>query len=100
MSRVEGPPSVGWSAFNLDTGQLLAGIDTMGVPVEPGYLATFTFRASTAARGRFAVELRSDATDSSQRTFLFPTSPTDIIAIVDWRAAELERLLLDRPDDL
>ncbi len=70
-----------WSAFNLETGQMLVGMDESGRSVAPGYLATFTFRASKDASGRFSVEILADPTDSAQRTFLFPTTPSDMITV-------------------
>ena len=33
-----------WTAFNARTRQMVAGLDTPGVAVQPGYLATFSFR--------------------------------------------------------
>lgn len=71
-----------WTAFNRATGQMVAGRDGNGVMVSAGSLATFTFRASKDAAGTFNVEvLPFDALNTQQRTFLFPTAPTDIIAI-------------------
>jgi hypothetical protein len=71
-----------WSAFNASTGQMLAGLDSPGVAVPAGaYLATFTYQASPDAAGEFAVELLADRTDSTQRTFLFPTPAGSTITI-------------------
>ncbi len=64
-----------WSAFNIHTGQVLAGMDSDGVAVAAGHLATFTFKASRDARGRFAIELLTAAQDGQHRTYLFPTLP-------------------------
>jgi hypothetical protein len=67
-------PSAAWSAFNLRTQQMLAGLDGPGVAAPEGaYLATFTYRASADAAGTFTVELLHDSSDRSHRTFLFPT---------------------------
>jgi hypothetical protein len=71
-----------WQAFNLATGQLLAGLDTPGVSTTPrAYLATFTYRASADAAGTFTVELLHEDTDPAQRTFLFPTPANGRIRI-------------------
>jgi hypothetical protein len=68
-------PTAAWSAFNLATQQMLAGLDGPGVAAPEGaYLATFTYRASADSSGTFTVELLHDAVDRSQRTFLFPTA--------------------------
>jgi hypothetical protein len=65
-----------WRAFNVHTGQMLAGLDSPGVATRPGaYLATFTFRTSDDAAGTFSVELLHDDRDPAQRTFIFPTPP-------------------------
>ncbi len=73
--------SVYWSAFNTHTHQMVVGLDTPGIPVRPGYLATFAFRASADARGKFTVELLHDKNDLSHRTFLFPSAPNGMIAV-------------------
>ncbi len=70
-----------WDAFNVRTGQMLAGLDTPGVAAPRGYLATFTFQASAEAQGRFSIEVLHDDGDTQQRTFLFPTHPTGRIVI-------------------
>ncbi len=70
-----------WAAFNTTTGQMLAGRDTPGVPVEAGYLATFTYRASKDARGSFAIDVLADPDAADHRTYLFPTVPGARIAI-------------------
>jgi hypothetical protein len=63
-----------WSAFNLNTHQMLAGLDGPGIDAPAGaYLATFVYRASADARGDFVIELQADRDDRTQRTFLFPT---------------------------
>jgi hypothetical protein len=63
-----------WSAFNQEIGQMVVGLDGPGLSVSAGsYLATFTYRASEDAQGRFTVELLHDPSDPAQRTFLFPT---------------------------
>ena len=64
-----------WMAFNVDTAQMVAGLDGAGVNVSSkGYLASFYYRASSDAAGRFVVDILHDSTDSTQRTFLFPTA--------------------------
>ncbi len=65
-----------WKAFNVDTQQLLVGLDTPGVAVDPGYLGTFTYRVPKDARGEFIVDMLHDDDDRQQRTYLFPT-PAD-----------------------
>jgi hypothetical protein len=68
-------PTAAWSAFNIATQQMLAGLDGPGVAApEDAYLATFTYRASADAAGTFTVELLHDSSDRSHRTFLFPTA--------------------------
>jgi hypothetical protein len=63
-----------WSAFNLNTQQMAAGLDSPGIPAAAGaYLATFTYRASRNAQGTFAIELLADPANPEQRTFLFST---------------------------
>jgi hypothetical protein len=80
------PPFAGlgaWEAFNVNVGQMVAGLDAAGVPAAAGsYLATFTFRASKDAAGAFSIEILADAKDHSQRTVLFPT-PADGWITVD-----------------
>jgi hypothetical protein len=75
-------PTAAWSAFNLATQQMLAGLDGPGVAAPEGaYLATFTYRASADSSGTFTVELLHDAADPGQRTFLFPTTASGGIDI-------------------
>jgi hypothetical protein len=63
-----------WSAFNLHTQQMTAGLDSPGIPAAAGaYLATFTYRASRDAQGTFAIELLADPANAEHRTFLFST---------------------------
>jgi hypothetical protein len=75
---VDGP----WMAFNRAHGQMTLGLDAAdGAPVAEGdYLATFTYRASSDAAGRFVVEVLysgsegsagDDAPAPGERTFLF-----------------------------
>jgi hypothetical protein len=65
-----------WAAFNIETGQVVAGLDGGGVQTAGGaYLATFTYRVGRQARGAVTIELLADPLDSGQRTFLFPTAP-------------------------
>jgi hypothetical protein len=70
-----------WEAYNTTSHQMLAGLDTPGIHAEPGYLATFIFRASADASGTFLVDLLHDDADPQQRTFLLPTTPGDRIVI-------------------
>ncbi len=70
-----------WTAFNVDTAQMVAGRDSEGVVARPGVLATFTLQASSEAAGTFTIELRHDDDDPDARTFLFPTPAQGRIAI-------------------
>jgi formylglycine-generating enzyme required for sulfatase activity len=51
-----------FDAVNRSTGQILSGLETdEGVPVrKTAYLATFTYRASSRARGEFVIDLASE----------------------------------------
>ncbi len=61
-----------WKAFNVETRQLVVGMDTQGVDTpRGGHLATLTFQASADAAGSFVVDLLHDEADRSHRTFLF-----------------------------
>jgi hypothetical protein len=65
-----------WAAFNIDTGQMVAGLDGNGVQTAgDAYLATFTYRVGKQASGAVTIELLADPRDAGQRTFLFPTAP-------------------------
>ncbi len=79
LSAGHAAPGLGtwhWRAFNLVTGQVMAGLDTPGGPaVADTVLATFTFKASADARGVFLIDLENDPLDPTARTFLFPTAP-------------------------
>jgi hypothetical protein len=76
-----------WSAFNLRTQQLAAGLDGAGVAAPAGaHLATFVYRASADAAGRFIVELLHDPADRTQRTYFFATRSSAAFHI-DSRAA-------------
>jgi hypothetical protein len=80
-----------WSAFNVGTRQMVAGLDQAGVSAQAGaYLATFVFRASPDAIGEFTVELLHDEKDATNRTFLFPTAPGAKIEIVETQPAVIE----------
>jgi hypothetical protein len=64
-----------WSAFNVDTAQMVVGMDApQGVAVRAGaYLATFTYRVPIDATGTFTIEVRYDDSTptTTERTFLF-----------------------------
>jgi hypothetical protein len=82
-----------WSAFNLQTAQLAAGLDGAGVQTaRHGYLATMTFQASPDALGTFIVDLLHDDSDPAQRTFLFPTPAYDKIAVAGTNPAVIDVL--------
>ncbi len=69
-----------WSAFNVESSQLLVGMDQPGTAVQPGYLGTFVYRASRNASGRFSIDvLHGD--DPDLRTFAFPTAPHGRVVI-------------------
>jgi hypothetical protein len=71
-----------WSAFNVRTAQMVAGLDGPGIAAPAGAtLATFTLRADSAAAGAFSVDLFADADDPGQRTYLFPTPAQGRIAV-------------------
>ncbi len=78
-----------WSAFNIVSGQMVAGTDVPGRRVEAGYLATFTYRASSDARGTFTVDVLHGA-DRDTRTYLFPTPAQGMIAIADTAPLQIE----------
>lgn len=79
-----------WQAFNMSTQQMVAGLDSAGVKTRPSsYLATFVFRASDDASGRFAVTLLHEESNPEHRSFLFPTLPGDRLAIESTTAAAI-----------
>ncbi len=72
-----------WQAFNVLTGQMVAGLDSSGIAASGGdYLATYYFRASADAAGTFSIALLHDVASADHRTFLFPTQANGQIAIV------------------
>jgi hypothetical protein len=72
-----------WRVFNVETGQMIAGLDGAGVATRAGgYLATFVYRASADAAGRFTVDLLHDGADPAQRTFVFATPANGKIDVV------------------
>ncbi len=78
-----------WLAANIATGQLVVGLDGAGVPVKPGYLATFTYQVSRDAVGSFAIAVLDHDTNADHRTFLFPTTPRSTIAIHPTKPVQL-----------
>jgi hypothetical protein len=71
-----------WEAFNIRTGQMVAGLDGPGVRADAGaYLATFTFRASADAAGSFTIEVLHDDDGGLHRTYLLPTPTHAKIAV-------------------
>jgi hypothetical protein len=79
-----------WQAFNLRTGQMLAGLSTPGVATQAGaYLATLSFAASADASGSFLVDLAYDDPMGQGRTFLFATPPQGKIEITGTHPAEI-----------
>lgn len=79
-----------WQALNVNTQQMVAGLDTPGVPtVGRAYLATFVFRASRDADGEFFVALQHDLDDARHQTFLFPTAAHGRIDILDSTPARI-----------
>jgi hypothetical protein len=72
-----------FEAFNVNNGQMMVGSDH-DVAVRAGaYLATYTYRASKSASGRFVIDVVVDDTASSQ-TFLV-ASAKDKVAIRETR---------------
>ncbi len=69
-----------WSAFNVHTQQLVAGLDSAGIATgDATYLATLTFRAQRDAVGSFIIDLLADSTDPAQRTYIFGSNQSQII---------------------
>lgn len=67
-----------FSAFNVENGQMLAGLDNGGVQTQPGgYLATYTYRASDNATGTFVVDVRHDAAAQDQ-TYLIADFSSEV----------------------
>jgi hypothetical protein len=63
-----------WGAYNIETQQMVAGLDGPGIPARAGtHLATLTYRVGADATGSFVVDLYHDADHAEHRTFLFPT---------------------------
>ncbi len=61
-----------WSAFNIATGQMVAGVDSGARAAhEMSYLATFTYLASPRAAGQFLIDLLANDKEA-HRTYLFP----------------------------
>jgi DNA-binding beta-propeller fold protein YncE len=87
-----GNPDAGlWSAFNVRTGQMVAGVDGAGIAAAAGAeLATFVFQASADAAGQFSVVLLHDDSDPNQRTFLFPTRADGKIEITSADAVVID----------
>ncbi len=70
-----------YEAFNIGNGQMLGGLfGGSAVTTGKGYLATFTYRASTDAVGTFVIDVQDDGSDSSQ-TFLVGAEQTDKINV-------------------
>lgn len=80
-----------WAAFNLATGQMLAGIDHAGVASvrEKTYLATLVYRVRSISNGNLFVDLRHDRSDPAHRTVLLPTVAGGRIDIETVRPAVL-----------
>jgi hypothetical protein len=75
-----GSTPAAWQAFNVATGQMLAGRDQPGLPVPAGaHLATFVYSAGRDAAGTFTIA-------PAERTFLFPTPALSQIEISDVEA--------------
>jgi hypothetical protein len=71
-----------WEAFNLESAQMLAGVDGAGVMAgKRRYLGTFTYRVPADAARDLAVELLADPADPRQRTFIFPDVPAGRVEI-------------------
>lgn len=71
-----------WMAVNLDSAQVLVGMDQAGIAVGAhNYLATLTYRASDDAFGEFTLELLDSADSLQYRSVLFPTPSLGRITI-------------------
>jgi glucose/arabinose dehydrogenase len=77
-----------FSAFNVDTGQMLAGVNGKTQPANDAYLATFIFEASPDAAGSFVIELLTNEALGDQ-TFMIADF-TDAISITHNAAAVIE----------
>ncbi len=73
-----------WDAYNLETGQMVVGIDDMGIRSkrERLYLGTLVYRVASK-NDPLMVDLQHDNTDSAQRTFLFATPARGKVAITE-----------------
>ena len=79
-----------WDAYNLDTGQLVVGIDDAGVAAKDRlYLATLTC-AIGADSASLMIDLLHDPADPAHRTFLFATPSTGRIEIAETIPAIIE----------
>ncbi len=71
-----------FDAYNVEKGQMLAGLDDGNAAVLPdAYLATFTYRVSPDAVGSFVIDVMHDEANDDQ-TFLVGPEPTDKIDVV------------------
>ncbi len=75
-----------FDAFNVDKGQMIAGIDGTGIKT-PGkaYMATFTYRVSADAVGAFVIDVLHDQ-PSGDQTFLV-SSYTDQVEVTGTKPA-------------
>jgi hypothetical protein len=79
-----------WRAFNVATGQMVAGLEEEGIPARAGaYLATFVYRVSSDAEGDFVIELRHGQPFAVNRSFLFATRMTQVIDILPVTAVQI-----------
>jgi hypothetical protein len=63
-----------WSAFNVETGQMVLGLSSPGVETPPtSYLVTFVYQATRDARGEFTVDVVLGASPEVRPSYLFPT---------------------------
>ncbi len=71
-----------WQAANIKTAQVVVGTDQPGIfAAANSYLATVVVRIDPDATGEFRIDVLSDWTDPTQRTYLFPTRPHQAVAI-------------------
>ena len=72
-----------WEAYNLATGQLVAGIDAAGIRSEHDvYLATLVYRVRGSSEMAM-VDVLHDSFDPAQRTFLFATPANGKVDVVE-----------------
>jgi hypothetical protein len=72
-------PSTALTAFNVERSQMLASVQQHHVAARGTYLATFTFRVSDDAAGRFVIDVSPDEANGNQTVLI--NNDTNRIAI-------------------